>query len=166
MGRNQRLSTLEEIILDLIKNSPDANLSKETIKNVLQLSSKKELRRMDKAINSLSSKQKVQIQGNTINLKKQRKTKSSSNDNGLIEGRIQITPRGTGFVIVEGMDEDIRVHPRDVGIALPDDIVKVKLSGNNKRNRQPTGKIVDIAKRGKDFYVGTLKKTGAKTFSD
>lgn len=163
MSRNQRLSTLEEIILDLVKNSPDANLSKETIKSVLQLSSKKELRRMDKAINSLSSKHRIQIQGNNIQLKKGR-GKGAPKSSDLIEGRIQITPHGTGFVIVEGMDDDIRIHRRDVGLALPDDIVQVKLSGNNRKNKQPTGKVVEIVKRGKDSYVGTLKKTGAKTY--
>ena len=162
MSRNQRLSTLEEIILDLVKNSPESNLSKETIKSVLQLSSRKEIKRMDKAINSLSSKHLVTRQGNSIHLKKKETSKSKSD--GLIEGKIQITQTGMGFVLVEGMDEDIKIHRRDVGVALGGDTVKVKLTGGNRRSGQPKGSVVEIVKRGKDFYVGTLKRTGTKTY--
>ena len=162
MNRNQRLSTFEEIILDLVKNSPDGNLSKETIKEVLQLHSKKEVKRLEKAINSLSSKGAIHRQGNQFHLQNKKK-QDSRIDPDLIEGRIQITQSGMGFVIVEGMDEDIRISHRDVGTTLPGDIVKVKIF-DSRRGGQPKGKVVEVVKRGKDFYVGTLKKTGAHTF--
>tara|TARA_R110000868_G_scaffold37111_4_gene131343 strand:- start:28750 stop:30909 length:2160 start_codon:yes stop_codon:yes gene_type:complete len=164
MSRNQRLSTLEEIILDLVKNSPESNLSKETIKSILQLNSKKELRRLDKAINGLSSKGSILIQGNSVQHKKSGESKSDSSSKDIIKGRIQITQSGMGFVIVEGMDEDIKIHRRDVGIALQGDTVKVKLTKTNKRSGQPTGRVIDITKRGKDFYVGTVKRTGTTTY--
>ncbi len=165
MSRNQRLSTLEEIVLDLVKNSPESNLSKETIKSVLQLSSKKEIKRLDKAINSLASKYLVTRQGKSIQMKKKGSSKSNDDGaNGLIEGKVQITQTGMGFVLVDGMEEDIKIHRRDVGTALQGDTVKVKLTGGNKRSGQPKGRIVEISKRGKDFYVGTLKRTGTKTY--
>lgn len=164
MNRNKRLSTFEEIVLDLVKNSPGAYLSKETIKEVMQLSSRKEVKRLDKAINSLSSKGELRRQGNNIHLNKGGKTSGNKERTDVVEGRIQITQRGTGFVIVEGLDDDIRVSSRDVGLALPDDIVKVKIIGAKNKSRQPKGKILEIVKRGKDFYVGTLKRTGSKTY--
>lgn len=164
MSRNQRLSALEEIILDLVKNSPESNLSKETIKSILQLSSRKEVKRLDKVINGLASKGSIIKQGSGIQLNKSGKSSSSSDGTGLIEGKIQITQSGMGFVIVDGMDEDIKIHRKDVGISLQGDIVKVKLTKTNKRSGQPTGRVVDIAKRGKDFYVGTVKRTGTTTY--
>lgn len=164
MSRNQRLSTLEEIILDLVKNSPESNLSKETIKSILQLNSKKEVKRLDKAINGLSSKGSILKQGNSIQLKKLSQESTNNQNDGLIEGKIQITQSGMGFVVVEGFEEDIKIHRRDVGISLQGDIVKVKLTKTNKRSGQPTGRVVDIKKRGKDFYVGTVKRTGTTTY--
>ncbi|MEQ9310321.1 MAG: ribonuclease R [Balneolaceae bacterium] len=165
MSRNQRLSTLEEIILDLVKNSPESNLSKETIKSILQLSSRKEIKRLDKVINGLASKGSIVKQGNSIQLNKSgKKNTSDSENNELIEGKIQITQSGMGFVIVDEMDDDIKIHRRDVGIALQGDTVLVKLTKTNKRSGQPTGRVVDIKKRGKDFYVGTVKRTGTTTY--
>src|SRR5690554_5214374 len=55
------------------------------------------------------------------------------------------------------------ISRHDTGIALPGDTVAVKIVGN-KRSGQPKGKVVDIIKRGKKFYVGTLKETDAGTF--
>lgn len=182
MSRNKRLSALEEIVIDLVKNTPEGNISKETIKSVLHLNSKKEVKRLDKIINGLVNKGVIEKIGKSIQLKKAKKNTSpvSSNDikpvatsrtvspkkveNGLIEGRIQITQSGMGFVIVDGLEEDIKVHRGDVGVALPGDIVKVKLSGSNKRSGQPKGKVVEIIKRGKDFYVGKVKRTSATTY--
>lgn len=58
----------------------------------------------------------------------------------------------------------MQVSRRETNTALPDDIVRVLIQGTNKRTGQPKGKVVDILERGKDFYVGTLKRTGVKTF--
>lgn len=164
MSRNQRRSTLEEIILDLVKNSPDSNLSKETVISILQLQSKNELRKLDKAINRLVAKGEILKQGNIIQHKKINKKESTSRSTDLIEGRIQITQSGMGFVIVNGLDEDIKIQRRDIGTTLQGDIVKVKLTRNNKKSGQQTGKVVEVIKRGKDFYVGTVKRTGMTTY--
>lgn len=169
MSRNQRLSALEEIIFDLVKNSPNSNISKDVIKSTLEINSKKEIKRLDKTINNLVNKGKIIRQGKSIQIKKKsakkvEKNETNSQRRDLIEGVIQITQSGMGFVLVDGMDEDIKIHRGDVGIALPDDIVRVKISGNNKKSGQPKGKVVEIVKRGKDFYVGTLKRTSATTY--
>ncbi|RNC85593.1 MAG: ribonuclease R [Balneola sp.] len=162
MSRSQRLSTLEEIVMDLVKNSPNKRLPKQTVIDVLLLSSKKELKRLDKAINSLASKRLIIKDGNSISIKKGNKEPRKSPD--LLEGKIQITRSGMGFVTVEGLDEDVKISKRDVGLALQDDWVSIKISGTNRYSGQPQGKIEEILKRGKEFYVGTLKKTGTKTF--
>ncbi|MCG8374506.1 MAG: ribonuclease R [Balneolales bacterium] len=165
MTRNQRLTTMEEIIMDLVKNSPNGHLKSDTIEDVLQLGSKRDYKRFDKALNSLASKRLIAKDGGLIRLSKGgEKKKVPRNSRGLMEGRIQITSRGTGFVLIEGMDEDVRISRRDVGTSLSDDLVQIRLQGTNKRTGQPQGKVVEVLERGKDFYVGTLKRTGVKTF--
>lgn len=167
MAKNQRLSTLEEIILDLVKNSPKGKLASDTIEHVLELSSKREYKRYDKALNSLVSKGLIQKHGNNIQLNNSRQKQKQTiprNARGVLEGRIQITQQGTGFVIIDGMDKDIRVSWRDLGTALNDDLVQVRLRGPNKRTGQPQGRVEEVLERGKDFYVGTLKSTGTDTY--
>lgn len=167
MGRSQRLSSLEELIIDLISSSPKGELTKNQMEDILELSSKNEFKRFDKALHNALSQQRVFKNGDVYTTKKtgnEKKKKIPKNSRGLIEGRIQITPRGTGYVLVEGMEEDIQVNRKDVGTALADDVVQVRLQGSNKRTGQPKGKVEQVLERGKDFYVGTFKRTGAKTF--
>jgi len=166
MSRNQRLSTLEELILDLINNHPKQTFHKNELEELLHLGSKKEYKRFDKALNSLSSKGLILKNGNSLGLNKsgKKEPRSMKNFRGLLEGRIQITPRGTGFVIIDELDDDVRVSHRDVSTALNGDVVQVMIQGVNKRSGQPQGKVVEILERGKDFYVGTFKRTGVKTF--
>ncbi|MEO1022012.1 MAG: ribonuclease R [Bacteroidota bacterium] len=163
MSRKDRLSSLEELVFDLVKNSPSQVFEIETIQHILRLESKKDQIRLNKCINRLVSKRLVSRNGKTITMFKEEQ-RAGNKDRGLIEGKIQITPRGTGFVIVENMDDDIRISNRDLGLALADDVVKVKVTGTNKRSGQPQGKVIEIVERGKQFYVGTLKKVSEKSF--
>ncbi len=161
MSRNSRLSSLEEIIIDLVKNSVDKRLSTDVLANALAMNSNKDLARLKKTITRLVSRGLLLRQGNMIHYKATQKKKKV--DRSLIEGKIEITQRGTGYVIVENLDEDIMISRHDTGVALPGDRVAVKVSGN-KRNGQPKGKVVEVIKRGKEFYVGTLKSTGVNTY--
>ena len=161
MSRNSRLTSLEEIVIDLVKNSPDKSLHKDIIANALALKSNKEYKRLHKTITRLVSRGILKRQGDQVIFKSISNKKKP--DRSLIEGEIQLTPKGTGFVIVENLDEDIMIPSQETGVSLPGDIVKVKVTGT-RRSGQPKGKVVEIAKRGKEFYVGTFKKTGTKTF--
>jgi len=161
MSRNSRLSSLEEIVMDLVKSSPNQSLTRDVIAHALAINSKKEHRRLDKAINRLDNKKLLSKNGQQVQLRNKKKDPGSGK--GLVSGKIEFNTRGTGFLIVEDMDEDIRISKHDTGIALQGDIVSVKITGN-KRNGQPKGKVVEIVKRGKEFYVGTFKKTGQKTY--
>lgn len=162
MSRSSRISNVEEIIFDLVKNSQHKKLPKEVVMNALALYSKKETNLALKAITKLLSSGKLKNENGELALNTG-KAKAKV-DRSLIEGKIQITASGMGFVIVENLDQDIKISHRDVGLALPNDIVRVKITGDSKSNSQPKGKIVEIVERGRKFYVGTLKKTGANTY--
>ena len=128
----------------------------------MAINSKKEHRKLDKVIDKLDHKGILSRNGPQIQLRGS-SSNATKKDSSLVEGYIQLTPRGTGYVIVEGMDEDIMIARQDTGLCLPDDIVLVKIIG--KRNSgQPKGKVVEIKKRGKEFYVGTFKRTGDRTY--
>lgn len=163
MSRSSRISSLEDIVIDLVKSSPHQSLQRDVIANALAINSKKEHRKLDKVIGKLDSKGILSRNGQQIQLRSSGGKSKKKGSNNLVEGYIQLTPRGTGYVIVEGMEEDVMIPKQDTGLSLPDDIVSVKITG--KRNSgQPKGKVVEIKERGKDFYVGTFKRTGDRTY--
>ncbi|MAC04692.1 MAG: ribonuclease R [Balneola sp.] len=162
MSRNSRESSLEQIIIDLVKSSPNNSLQRDVIANALAINSKKEYRKLDKAIGRLDKRGILSKNGSQIQLRTSHSKLKKENSN-LVEGYIQLTPRGTGYVIVEGMEDDIMIPSNDTGLSLPNDIVSVKITGK-KGSGQPKGKIVEILKRGKEFYVGTFKRTGDRTY--
>ena len=73
-----------------------------------------------------------------------------------IEGRIDIIASGAGYVRVEGGEEDIFVHTRNVGMALHGDTVLVKVSGG--RGSRAEGKVMEVLKRRRTEFVGTVHK--------
>lgn len=166
MSKKQRLSKFEELIIDLIKNSPDNKLTREQMISVLRLESNNEIKKLDKSLNRLSNSNKISRKDNYVFLgdtKKKSKSKDSGN-NSIYEGKIDISVRGTGYVITEELEDDVMISSSDVGTALNDDVVKIRITGKNKRSGQPQGKILEIIKRGKDFYVGTLNKVSKENY--
>lgn len=73
-----------------------------------------------------------------------------------VEGRIDIIASGAGYVRVEGGEEDIFVHTRNVGMALHGDTVLVKVSGG--RGSRAEGKVMEVLKRRRTEFVGTVHK--------
>ena len=128
MSRNSRESSLEQIIIDLVKSSPNNSLQRDVIANALAINSKKEYRKLDKAIGRLDKRGILSKNGSQIQLRTSHSKLKKENSN-LVEGYIQLTPRGTGYVIVEGMEDDIMIPSNDTGLSLPNDIVSVKITG-------------------------------------
>ena len=155
MSRNDRLSSLEETLLQLLSIHPEKKIHQNELQETLEIYSKKEYKRLQKALTSLSNKQRVRIHQGWVRLNR---------DHSVMEGRIEFNQRGTGFVIVEGLDEDLRVHASDAGLALAGDRVAVKVLKSKKQARNPKAKVVDVLERGSSFYVGTLRKTESDTY--
>lgn len=155
MSRNDRLSSLEETLLQLLSIHPEKKIHQNEFQETLEMYSKKEYKRLEKALTSLSNKQRVRIHQGWVRLNR---------DHSVMEGRIEFNQRGTGFVIVEGLDEDLRVHASDAGLALAGDRVAVKVLKSKKQARNPKAKVVDVLERGSSFYVGTLRKTESDTY--
>ena len=79
----------------------------------------------------------------------------------LYEGPITMTKKGIGFFAVEGQEEDLLIPKEWNGHALHGDIVKVAPAGmyRDPMNRMPpraAGKVVEVVKRARETFVGTL----------
>jgi ribonuclease R len=79
--------------------------------------------------------------------------RTSSN---VVTGIVDLTRSGAAYVIVEGMDDDVYVSPRNVGGAMNRDRVEVELTSKG-RSRKPQGRIVNVVKRNIEQVMGTLR---------
>lgn len=75
----------------------------------------------------------------------------------IIQGKISMKQTGKAYLIPENPDlEDIFIAANNTGKALNGDIVKVHLFPS-RRGKRPEGRVVEVVKRDKQRYVGTLR---------
>lgn len=154
------LSSLEKSILELLKNYPDASIPIPLLADALGLSSKKGSQKIKKCVNRLNQLDHIILsRGNLVRL-----NETAVSDENLVEGKLDVTSHGDGYVIVEGRDQDIKVSKRLMGTALNGDIVRVKLMGYHKKSKKPLGKIESVVKRAKTLFVGTLDEIAKNTY--
>lgn len=75
--------------------------------------------------------------------------------NKNIIGTMDVTSRGGGYVVVEGMDKDIYIHAKNMNRALHGDTVKVDLF--TKVKGKPEGAVVEVVERKSKHFVGVLE---------
>lgn len=158
MSKNKK-NTFEDIIIDILQKNPNAHLPFDVLQNILQVESGKDNQRLKNAINSLFDKNLiVKRKGGAIQWAGNGQKKKKS----YVIGKIDISRRGTGYLITDEFEEDIRIPSKHLGTALQDDKVRVQLL-SNKKDRQE-GKVVEVLERGKSMFVGTLVKQGKNNF--
>lgn len=73
----------------------------------------------------------------------------------LIEGTIELTARGGGFVITDDEENDVYISPENIGQALNGDRVKIRIIKKGKTRLE--GVVVSVLFREKTQYVGTIE---------
>ncbi len=81
-------------------------------------------------------------------------TYAYSNMTETIEGELELTQRGSGFVVVGKNEADIFIAPHNIGQAIHGDIVRVALT--KKSGNRPEGKIMEVVSRERTQFVGTI----------
>jgi ribonuclease R len=74
----------------------------------------------------------------------------------FVTGTIDFTSQGTAFVVFSETEQDIFIPARKSKDALQGDLVKVSLI-NRKSGRRKEGEVVEVIKRAKTEFVGTIK---------
>jgi ribonuclease R len=86
----------------------------------------------------------------------------------IVQGKIQVTRQGLGFVTVEGVETDVFIPPGFLGTALTGDTVEVSLSAKGRSQKEGgkrrEGEVLRVLARGKDTLVGTVQRY-RKSFS-
>ncbi len=74
-----------------------------------------------------------------------------------VTGKLDISRNGMGFVIVEGMEQDIVVRPNDFNHAFHGDTVKVQINNDSGRGRRAEGKITEVVERLRKTFIGNVQ---------
>ena len=75
-----------------------------------------------------------------------------------ITGNVDITNWGSGYVISDDVMEDVFVSRENLKNALHGDTVKVFLH-TRKRKKKPEGEVVEVIKRARETFIGTIQRT-------
>lgn len=81
----------------------------------------------------------------------------------FVEGKIDITSKGAAYVMNENFEDDIFIAPHNIKNALNGDWVKVSLFARREGKRQE-GEIVEIIKRAKTEFAGTIQLSARYAF--
>ncbi|MBS1733066.1 MAG: ribonuclease R [Bacteroidetes bacterium] len=85
-----------------------------------------------------------------------KKKDSKSSRVKMYKGKLDISRSGMGYVIVDGLEQDILVKPNDFGKAFHGDMVRVQVTKEG-RGKRTEGVVVDIAERKQVDFVGDIE---------
>ncbi|NBC65163.1 MAG: ribonuclease R [Bacteroidetes bacterium] len=157
---NNNLSSLEKKIIEILQSYPDASIPVPLLIEALGLSKKKGKRKLKSAVNRLKQLGHIRVsKGNLVRL-----NETTSGGKNIVEGKLDVTSHGDGYVIVEGRDQDIKIARKNMSTALDGDTVTVKLLGYHRKSNKPLGKIESIKKRANTLFVGTLEEVAKNTY--
>lgn len=74
-----------------------------------------------------------------------------------VTGKLDIARSGMGFVIVDGLEQDIVVRPNDFQHAFHGDTVKVQISNDSGRGRRTEGKVTEVVQRLRNTFIGNVQ---------
>ncbi|MFZ7118636.1 MAG: hypothetical protein ACO1G1_09255, partial [Bacteroidota bacterium] len=81
----------------------------------------------------------------------------------FIEGNIQVTSKGEGYVMNEGFEEDIQIPAHLMANALNGDKVRISLLAHREGRRQQ-GEVVEVLSRSRTQFAGTIQHSGSYAF--
>ena len=91
---------------------------------------------------------------NQIIMSRERKSSVKKSSQSIaVKGKLDISRSGMGYVIVEGMEQDIVVRPNDFNHAFHGDTVKVQVSNDSGRGRRAEGKITEVVERLRTTFI-------------
>ena len=154
---------LEKTIYKAFVVRPKKRLNAKDLLKILKGKNSKES--INHHLNSLEEKGKlIHIKSGRFKLNRGpivvEKTKGKREDSLI--GKLDMTRNGSGYVIVEGREQDIFVSEKNMNSAFNGDTVKVQIT-TRPGKRKPEGRIIEIVKRSTTKVVGriqVLKKYG------
>ncbi len=74
-----------------------------------------------------------------------------------LSGTIDFTSQGSAYVVISADEPDVFIHAKHTKDALHGDLVKINLF--SRKGRSPEGEVIEVIKRAKTKFVGTIQLT-------
>lgn len=146
--KNKKIENLSKIILDILRKDHSKTYNYKQIAAKLQLDDPSSRNQIIKKLKDLQGKGSIE----EVERGKYRLVPSKS----YYTGKVDIAGRGQGYIIVDGLEEDILVKNKNLNKALDGDIVEVYVYKRQKRGKTE-GEITKILERKRTEFVGTIQ---------
>lgn len=141
-------NALSSKIISLFNQDPSATLNYRHIAKALNITDMNGKKLISECLNELSLR-------NDLTEVHRGKFKLRVAQQAFIIGRVDLTARGSAYIISDEIDKDVFIDQKNLNHALNDDIVKVSVFGR-KRRSNVEGEVVEIIKRKREVFVGII----------
>jgi ribonuclease R len=100
---------------------------------------------------------------NGRNRSSSKRTKETGNEK-TYTGVVDVTRSGMAFIVIDGLDQDVRVNPSNLHSALDGDEVKVKIIRKSGSTGRQEGQVVRVLKRRHTAFTGTIQMSKGFAF--
>jgi len=152
------MSSLEKLIIEFLDHYPDMFIPVDLIATALKMHDARDMKRLNKSVQKMIVRQQLKV-----NKSGHVKPSVNEHDSSMLEGILQVNRYGTGFVTVDGQEQDIRIPSKRMGVALPGDLVRLQLIGRSRSDNRQEGRITEVKRRASRIFVGTMvrEKSGS-----
>lgn len=149
-------SYLKKKIVTVLLANPKKRYSPKSIKKKLKFSNSADQVRaaMDELV---ASKKILKIKPEVYKANKNFIKKVIENSLNTYKGIVDMTKRGAGFILVDGLEDDVFVPSRYLMGAMNKDEVLISVQ-EGKKGKKPSGKVIEIVKRNITQVVGKFRK--------
>lgn len=145
---NNKISNLTNTILSILKNERNQSFNYKQIAAKLNVNDASSRNQIIKTLQRLKAKQEIE----EVDRGKFKAITSSEYYTGILD----VSARGSGYVICEDFEDDIYIASNNINKALNGDEVELYVYKRRKRGKLE-GEITKIIKRAKTEYVGVIQ---------
>lgn len=147
-GKKKRKNELHRTVIRVLKESDTPLAHKNIIRKLSHVASGGKVM---SAIRDLVDSGKIlETPSNKLRLP------DSKRERMMVTGTVDMTAKGSAFVVVPGMENDVFVPQGRLNRAFDGDTVRVMIRRRRHRGKIE-GEVIDVLKRAKDEYIGTLR---------
>ncbi len=139
---------LTQKTIKVFDTNPDKTYTYKSMSKELGLASGNERKLMNSILLDLETSDWIKHVGNG----KYKSNNTIKSKEELI-GIIDFNARGAGYLMVEGLDDDIYIHSSNTGKALQKDKVRISVS---ERKGKKEGTVIEVIERARTEFVGTI----------
>ena len=142
---------MSALITELFRAMPDKRYSIKNLVSATAATTRQEKDDVRAVVRAL-------LESGTIELVAEGKYRLSRSSRPTFEGKVDMTSSGALYVIVDSLDSDIYVNPRNTAHAMHGDRVRVAILRKRKGSMShPEGEVVEILERSPQRYVGIVE---------